>query len=153
VAAVAVAAVLISTGFVVSETHCLGKDSGIVGMVAEAGGALVTMGATSGIVASDALSSAAQVVNVTAQATLGVCDVAAGVANIEQGKFESETEDAAADVEQALSQINRQSRLVSDVIDGLKSAQESNKNALRIVLGAAQTLAQTSAFAASGGKA
>jgi hypothetical protein len=160
VAAVAVAAVLISTGFAVSETHCLGKDSAIFGMGMEVVGSLVTLGAASTAVASTAASSVAQAVattakavSVSAQVAGGVCDVASGVAGIEEGKFESESEDASADVQQALNEINQQSRMVSEIIDGLKSAQESNKNALQIVAGAAHTFGQTSAIAASGGKA
>jgi hypothetical protein len=160
VAAVAVAAVLISTGFVVSETHCLGKDSAIFGMGMEIAGSIVTLGAASTAVASSAASSVAQAVNTaakvvsaTAEAAGGVCDIGVGVAGIEEGKFESESEDAAADVEQALNQINQQSRMVSEIVDGLKNAQDSNKNALQIIAGAAHTYGQTSAIAASGGKA
>jgi hypothetical protein len=149
VAATAVAAVLISTGFVVSETHCLGKDSGIVGFACEIGGAVVTMGMTSGAVASNAVSSAAKAVNVAATAASGVCDVGAGIATCEEGKFESECEDAAADVQQALNRIQQDGRLISDVISGLKNAQESNNSALQIVAAAAQTYGQTSVAAAS----
>jgi hypothetical protein len=153
VAAVATAAVLISAGLVVSATRCLGKESGFFGMGLEVAGSILTMGAASSVVASNALSSVAQVVNSAAQVTSGVSTVATGVATVEVDKFESESEDDGADVQQALNAINRQGRLVSEIVEGLKSSQQSNQNALKIIAGAAQTYGRTSALAASGGKA
>jgi hypothetical protein len=153
IAAVAVAAVMISAGAVVSATKCLGKDSAFFGMGMEVVGSIVTMGAASSAVATSVLGQVAQGVNAAATIAGGACDVMTGVSSIEVGKFESESEDDAADVQQALNQINQQSRMMNEVIDGLKSAQESNKNALQLVAGAAQTYGQTSVIAASGGKA
>jgi hypothetical protein len=153
VAIAAVAAVLISAGAFVSATKCLGKDSAYFALGADVAATVLTLGASSSAVATSAVQQAAQVVSSVATVAGGACDVAAGVAGIEVGRFDSESEGDAADVQQALNEINQQSRLMNEVIAGLKSSQESNKNALQIVAGAAQTYGQTSVIAASGGKA
>ena len=113
----------------------------------------MTMGAASGAVASTALTEAVQTVSTVAQLTQGTATILAGVATTEVGKFQGESEDDAADVQEAVDAINQQSRLVNDLIAGLKSSQESNKNALELIAGAAQTYGQTLTTAASLGKA
>ncbi len=153
IAIVATAAVLMSAGAVVSATHCLGKDSAYIGMGMEIVGSALTMGATSGMVASTAVTDVAQGASSVAQVTQGVATVVAGVSSIEVGKFQSESEDDAADVQQALHLMNQQGRMVNDLIAALKSSQESNKSALQLIAGAAHTYGQTLTTAASGGKA
>jgi hypothetical protein len=153
VAVVAVAAVLLSAGAVVSATHCLGKDSAYFGLGMEVAGSIMTMGATSGTVATTALTEVAQTVGTVAQVTSGAAAVVGGIATVKIAKFESESEDAAADVQQAVNAINQQSRMMSELIDGMKTAAKSNQNALQIIAGAAHTCGQTSVIAASGGKA
>jgi hypothetical protein len=153
IAVVAIAAILISSGALVSATHCLGKDSAYIGMGMEITGSIMTMGAASGAVASTALTEAVQTVSTVAQLTQGTATILAGVATTEVGKFQGESEDDAADVQEAVDAMNQQSRLVNDLIAGLKSSQESNKNALQLIAGAAQTYGQTLTTAASLGKA
>lgn len=153
IAVVAIAAILISSGALVSATHCLGKDSAYIGMGLEVAGSIMTMGAASGAVASTALAQAVQTVSTVAQVTEGAATILSGVATTQIGKFQGESEDDAADVQQALNAMNQQSRLVNDLIAGLKSSQESNKNALQLIAGAAQTYGQTLTTAASPGKA
>jgi hypothetical protein len=153
IAIVAVAAVLISSGALVSATHCLGKDSAYFGMGMEVVGSVLTMGAASGAVASSAVGQVTQAVSTTAQATEGTATVLAGVSSIEVGKFQSESEDDGADVQQALDAISQQSRMMDELILGLKSSQASNENALQIIAGAAHTCDQTLTTAASGGRA
>ena len=153
IAIVAVAAVLISSGAVVSATHCLGKDSSYFGMGMEIVGSILTLGATSGAVASSAAAQVAQTASSAAQITGGAATVVAGVAAIEVGKFQGESENDAADVQQALNAIQKQSRMVNLLIAGLKDTEQSNKNALQLVAGAAQTYGQTLTTSASGGRA
>jgi hypothetical protein len=153
IAIVAVAAVLISSGAVVSATHCLGKDSSYFGMGMEIVGSILTMGATSGAVASSAVAQVAQTATSAAQITGGAATVVAGVASIEVGKFQGESENDAADVQQALNAIQKQSRMVNLLIAGLKDTEQSNKNALQLVAGAAHTYGQTLTTSASGGRA
>jgi hypothetical protein len=150
---VAIAAVLISGGAVVSATNCLGKYSQFIGMGMEIAGSILTAGAASSMVASSAVAQATQAISSGAQIVGGAATVVGGVASVEVAKFQSESQDDAADVQQAINTMNQQSRLVNDLIDGLKSTQESNKNALQLIAGAAQTYGQTLAAAASGGKA
>jgi hypothetical protein len=153
VAIVATAATLISAGAIVSATHCLGKFSDYFALGAEIVGSALTLGATSGAVASSALADAAHTVGTAAQVTQGAASIAGGVASIELGHFQSEGEDAAADVQQALNSMNRESRLVDDIITGLQASQQSNKNALKLVAGVAHTYGETMSFAGSLGKA
>jgi hypothetical protein len=153
IAAVAIAATLISAGAVVSATHCLGKYSDLIGMGMEVAGAILTMGAASDAVASNALAATARTVGVVAQVTGGAATVVGGIASIEVGHFQSESEDDAADVQQALDRMNQESRLISDVVAGLKTSQESNQNALKIIAGTANVYDQTIALEASSGKA
>jgi hypothetical protein len=153
IAIVAVAAVLISSGAVVSATHCLGKDSAYFGLGMEVAGSVLTLGATSGAVASNALTDAAQGAISAGQAVAGTATVVAGVSSIEVGKFQSESENDEADVQQCLNAINQQNRMVSELVSGLKNTEKSNQNALQIIAGAAQTYGQTLTTAASGGRA
>jgi hypothetical protein len=153
IAAVAIAATLISSGAVVSATHCLGKYSDYIGMGMEVVGSIVTLGVASGAVASTALTEAAHTVSTVATVTQGAASVLAGVSSIEVGHFQSESENDAADVQQALNLMSQDSRLVNDVIAGLQSSQKSNENALKLVAGVAHTYGQTMALAASSGKA
>jgi hypothetical protein len=153
IAAVAIAATLISAGAAVSATHCLGKYSDYIGMGMEVVGSIVTMGTASGALASSAVTQVAHAVNTVATVTEGAATVVAGVATVEVGHFQSESEDDAADVQEALNMMNEDSRWVNDVITGLKTSQESNQNALKILAGAAKTYGQTITLAASSGKA
>ena len=153
IAAVAIAATLLSAGAVVSATHCLGKYSDLIGMGMEVAGSILTMGAASGALASNALTAAARTVGGVAQVTGGAATIVGGAASIEVGHFASESEDDAADVQQALDGMNENGRLISDVVAGLKSSQESNQNALKIIAGAANVYDQTLTLAASSGKA
>jgi hypothetical protein len=153
IAIVAIAAVLISAGAVVSATNCFGKDSQIIGMGMEVAGSILTAGVAASALASTTISEATQAVSSGAQVVEGVATVVAGISSIEVAKFQSESEDDAADVQHALNTMNQQSRIVNDLIAGLKSTEESNKNALQLVAGAARTYGQTLTAAASGGKA
>ncbi len=153
IASVAVAAILISSGAFVSATHCLGKDSGYIGMGMEFTGSILTMGAASGAMASTAVAETVQAASTAAQVTQGAATVVAGIASIQVGKFQSESENDAADVQQALNRMNQQGRMVSDLLSGLKSTQESNKTALQLIGSAAKTYGQTLTAAASSGKA
>jgi hypothetical protein len=153
IALVAIAAVLISSGAVVSATHCLGQDSAYFGMGLEVAGSILTMGAASSAIASTAVTQVAQTVSGVAQVTQGVATVVVGASSIEVGKFQSESEDDAADVQQALNLMNQQGRRVNDLIAGLKSTQESNESALQLIASAAQTYGQTLTTAGSGGRA
>jgi hypothetical protein len=153
IAVVAIAAVLISSGAVVSATHCLGKYSAYFGMGMEVVGSVLTMGATTGAIASSAAADVAQTATSVGQVVEGTATVVAGVSSIEVGKYASESEDDAADVQQALNGIQRQSRIVSDLVADLKSTAESNQKALNLVSGAAQTYGQTLAVAGAGGRA
>lgn len=153
IAAVAIAATLISSGAVVSATHCLGKYSDYIGMGMEVAGSIVTMGAAAGTVASSALAQVAHTVSTVATVTQGAATVVAGASSIEVGHFQSESEDDSADVQQALDLMNQDSRLVNEVIAGLQTSQKSNENALKLVAGVASTYGQTTDLAASSGKA
>jgi hypothetical protein len=153
IAAVVIAATLISAGAVVSATGCLGKYSDYIGMGMEVAGSILTMGVASGALASNAVTAAAHTVSTVAQVTAGAATVVAGVSTIEVGHFQGESESDAADVQQALNLMGQDSRLVNDIIVGLKSSQESNQSALKIIAGAAQVYDQTTILAASSGKA
>jgi hypothetical protein len=162
---VTIAAVVLSAGgALVSATQCFGKLSDYFGLGMEAVGAVLTLGMSTGVIASSAAADATQAsastlatvtktVGTVAQVTAGVSTVTEGVSSIEVAKFQSDSEDDQADVQQALDMINQQSRTVDLVIAGLKSTQESNQKALELVAGAAQTYGQTLTTLASMGKA
>jgi len=153
IAIVAVAAVLVSSGAAVSATHCFGKDSEAIGIGMEVAGSVLTMGAAASTLSATALTQTIQAISTVSQATQGAAMVLAGISSIEVAKFQGESEDDAADVQQALNKMNEQGRLVSDLLASMKSYQESNKTALKLVAGAAQTYGQTLSSAASEGKA
>ena len=74
---IAVAAVVVAvsaTGMVASDTHCFGKDSAYIGLGLELTGAVFSLGASSGMVASGAL----QTVSAVADGASGAADVVAG---------------------------------------------------------------------------
>ena len=58
--------------------------------------------------------------------------------------------DDTATVEQTTAAMNRNARLVADLVAGLKETQQSNRAALQLVAGASQTYAQTLTLASAG---
>ena len=119
----------------------------------EVAGSILTMGATSSAVATSALGQVAQTVTSAGQVVQGAATVVAGVSSIVVGKFQSEAEDDAADVQAALDGIQRKGRIVSDLVADLKTNAKSNQKALNLVAGAAQTYGQTLTAAGAGGRA
>jgi hypothetical protein len=153
VAAVVIAATLISAGEVVSATGCLGKDSDYIGMGMEVVGSVITMGVASGALASDALTEVAHTVSTVAQVTGGAATVVAGASTIEVDHFQGETEDDAADLQQAIDAVGTQGRMIDDLLASLKDSEKSNQNALKLIAGADKTYGQAMILAASAGKA
>jgi hypothetical protein len=150
VAAVAVAAVLVSTGMVVSATHCFGKASGWIGMGMEAVASVLTFGAASGAVASSAAAQATQAVGSAALYVQGGATVAGGVSTEVAGHEEAVAQNDAADVQQAVNEMSQESRMVDDVVAGLKNTEQSSQKAMQLVAGVAETYSQTMTLAASG---
>jgi hypothetical protein len=145
---VIVAAVVIglsASGMLVSKTHCLGKDSGYIGLGLEIASAVVSCGASSGMAAGGALQTAATV----AQGASGTADVLAGASTIVVGNEQADVQNDAADVQAATVQLNRNARLLADLVAGMKDAQQSNKNSLQVLAGAAQTYNQTLTLASA----
>ncbi len=146
---IAVAAVVVAvsaTGMVASDTHCFGKDSAYIGLGLELTGAVFSLGASSGMVASGAL----QTVSAVADGASGAADVVAGASAIVVGNEQADVTDDTATVEQTTAAMNRNARLVADLVAGLKETQQSNRAALQLVAGASQTYAQTLTLASAG---
>ena len=146
VAIAAVAVALSATGMVVAKTGCLGKYSGLIGAGLEMVGSVMTCGATAGMAASSAVETAVMVGGMVS----GGASVVAGVATVVTGNEQADVLDDTADVQQAMQLINRDARLMNDLVAGLKDTQQSNRNALKILAGAAQTYNQSLTLAAAG---
>jgi hypothetical protein len=147
-AGVAVAAVVIAlsaSGMLVAKTGCLGKDSAYVGLGLEAAGAALSLGASSTMLASDAAQTATAVANCAS----GAADVGAGAASIAVGREQADVLDDSANVQQAVQAMNRNARIVADLVTGLKEAQSSNSKALQILTGAVQTYNQSLTLASA----
>jgi len=147
-AGIVVAAVVIglsASGTVVAKTQCLGKDSAYIGLGLEAAGAALSLGASSGVAATGALGTASSVVS----GASGAADVLAGASTVVVGHEQADVLDDTADVQQATVAMNRSARMVADLVAGLKEAQTSNKNALQVLAGAAQTYDQTLTLASA----
>ena len=147
-AGIVVAAVVIglsASGMVAEKTHCFGAASAYIGMGLEVAGAITSFGASSAMVADSAMTTASAAVD----AASGTSDVLAGASTIVVGHEQAAVVDDTADVQQATMAINRNARLVSDIVAGLKSAQQSNTNALQALAGASQTYGQTLTLASA----
>ena len=149
---VAVACVIVAlsaSGAFVSKTQCFGKDSAYIGLGLDVASVVVSCGASVGGLAGGAAGTATAV----ADAATGAADIGAGISTVVTVNEQADVLDDAADVQAAMALMNRNARLVSDLIDGLKDAQQSNKNALQVLAGAAQTYGQTLTLTGSAAKA
>jgi len=144
VAAVVIA--LSASGMFVGATHCLGKDSAYIGLGLDVTGAVISLGASSALVANGAL----QAASAAADGISGATDVVAGAASIVVGNQQADVVDDTADVQQAMQAMNRNQRIATDLVTGLKNAQQSNKSALQVLAGAAQTYNQSLTVASTG---
>jgi hypothetical protein len=146
---VVVAAVVIAlsaSGMFVGATQCAGKDSAYIALGLDITGAVVSMGASSAMIANGAL----QAATAAADGISGATDVIAGVSSIALGHQQADVVDDTANVQQSMQAMNRNARIVADLVAGLKNAQQSNKNALQVLAGAAQTYDQTLTLASAG---
>ena len=149
---IAVAAVVIglsASGMLAEKTGCFGKDSAYIGMGLEVAGAVVSFGASSAMVADSAIVTASAAVD----AASGTSDVLAGASTVAIGEQQAGILDDTGAVQQAGAALTRNARIVSDIVTGLKDAQQSNKGALAALASAAQTYGQTLTLAAAGTKA
>ena len=146
---VAVACVIVAlsaSGAFVSKTQCFGKDSAYIGLGLDVASVVVSCGASVGGIAGGTASA-------VADAATGAADIGAGVSTVVTGNEQADVLDDAADVQAAMALMNKNARLVSDLIDGLKDAQQSNKNALQVLAKAAATYGQTLTLTGSAAKA
>ena len=146
VAIAGIAVALSATGMVVAKTGCLGKYSGLIGAGLEVVGSVMTCGASSGVAASGAVQTAVSVGGMVS----GGASVVAGVAAVVTANQQADVVDDTAAVQQAMQQITRDARMMSDLVAGLQDTQKSNKNALKILAGAAQTYNQSLTLEAAG---
>jgi hypothetical protein len=146
IATAAVVVALSASGIVASKTKCFGADSGEIGAGLEIASAVVSFGATSAVAASSALIT----LTAAADAVGGAADVASGAATVETGVVQADILDDAANVQQASTAINRDTRMMNDLVTGLQASQKSNANALQVLAGASQTYAQTLVLASAG---
>ncbi len=147
-ASVAGAAILLSVGGeVVSDTHCLGKDSGAVGVAMEAGGAV--MGGVGGIVAatSTTTNTALAGLGTAASGVSGGANVVAGAAHVKNATFAAEAERAAADATEASHQRDTMNRLATWVVDDMKADDKSRQQAMQATQDAIQASDESQAAA------
>jgi hypothetical protein len=145
IAVAAVVVALSASGMLAEKTHCFGKASDAIGLGLEVASAVVSFGGSSAMAADGALRTASAVADGVAGGTGAI----AGASSIAVGNVRADALDDAADVRMATQQMNRNARLVADLVAGLKDAQQSNKNALAALAGAAQTYGQTLTLAAA----
>jgi hypothetical protein len=146
IAIVGVAVAISASGMLVAKTGCLGKYSDIIGAGAEVLGAVVSCGASSQLAAGGVLEAATAAGSVVS----GGASVVAGAAAIVTGNEQADVVDDTADVQQAMQSIDRSTRIVNELVAGLQDTQTSNKDALKVLAGAAQTYNQTLTLASAG---
>ncbi len=147
-ATVAGAAILLSVGGeVVSDTHCLGGDSGAVGLAMEAGGAV--MGGAGGILAatSTTANTGLAALGTAASTASGGADVVAGAAHVKNATFAADAERAAADATEASHQRDTLNRLATWVVDDMKADDKSRQQAMQETKGAIQASDESEAAA------
>jgi hypothetical protein len=145
-AVLAIALSLSVGGMAVSETQCLGKYSGDIGLGMELGGVVVTGG---GAIFGTAGTHLASVVAVTASATSGAADVTAGTAQLEVTKYAGREADAVADDAQATNQAAVEQQLTNWLLDNLKASQKAERGAMQAIQGVVQQHDATTHTAAS----
>jgi len=137
VAAVVIA--LSASGTIVSKTQCFGKDSAYIGLGLDVAAAVTSFGASSAMLAGGVAQTATSI----AQGVSGVADIGAGVSTIVTGNEQADVLDDTADVQQATVAMKRNARMIEDLVAGLQDAEQSNRTALTVLAGAAQTYGQT----------
>jgi hypothetical protein len=147
VAAVVVA--LSASGVFVSKTQCFGKDSAYVSIGLDVAATVVSCGAAAGTTISGAAQTAVAVSDIAA----GAADVGAGVSAVVTGNQQADIVDDTADVQQFTSMIARNNRMLGDLVEGMKNAQQSNRAALTVLAQASQTYGQTLTLALTTTKA
>jgi hypothetical protein len=157
---VCAALALSAGGMVVSETKAFGDASAGVAAGMEITAGVLTLGVGLASAAAPAASTAAVpaassgsnvlgTVSTTANAVGSGAEVAGGAAHVVVGEYAAEAQYAAADVEQAIHQMDRMDRLVRTVIDNAKGDDKSREHTLASIQGAIQTNNETAIIAAS----
>jgi hypothetical protein len=148
--AVGAAVALSAGGFVVSETHCLGDASALVGAGMEFGGCAVGLGVFSGDAAElNKLQQAAKAFEGATTVVEGAGTAIEGVANARVADFDGDAQDARADATAARERIERLQKLTQFLLDDIKDTQKSHQRAQQALQGAMTTLSQTPLTAAS----
>ncbi len=128
VVVVGIGIALSASGFVVSETQCIGKEwSNWVGLGLSVAGA-VTSGVGAATAASAATKTATEVARVLAgsgQALEGVAQMRQGAEQIRSAATQKVVEDANTDAQAARFSAQRLERLIEDILDEVREAKDS----------------------------
>jgi hypothetical protein len=149
----AAAVIILSVGgAVVQQTHCFGDSSNLIGGLSMAAGSIVTLGGSAlvnGAAQSVSLSVAERVTTGGALVASGTSAAATAVVMYETKNAQADALDAHTDAVKERHRIDREERLVQDVILTLKDVHKSNDHALESLQGAMQIRNQTLVMAAS----
>jgi hypothetical protein len=146
---VGVAIALSAAGFVVQQTHCLGKASEWVGLGCQLAAAVITCGAGLASSAATVSSSAAETANTAASATAAGATAVAGAAHIEESGFQADAARAQADAVQAQGRMQTMQELEQWAVDTLQEQSDAHRQAMNSLNGAIQTNEQASLIAAA----
>jgi len=134
---VGAALALSAGGFAVSETQCLGKWSGYVGLGMEVGGAIVSWAGAPTAASSGALRFTAKL-GTDAEMVAGGATVVEGTAHVKNTKFEKNVANAQADATAATNQIAKEERLTSWLVDNLSAAEQAERDTTNTLQGIVQ---------------
>jgi hypothetical protein len=146
---VGVAIALSAAGFLVQQTHCLGKASVWVGLGCQLAAAVVTCGGS--LSASAAASSATllQTAGNSATAASGVATVVAGAAHVEVASYQADAAQAQAEGVAGQQSAKLASEVEQWTVDTLQEQADAHRGAMDALSGAIRTNAQASLVAAA----
>lgn len=146
---VAAAFVLSAGGEVISDTGCLGKQSGLIGGGLEVAGAVTGLAAGFGATGLTAASKVGLGIGAAFTGLGGEAETVAGGAHVVNQGFAANVESASADAQRAIDQNGELQQMIGWVLDDLKASDKSTKRAEQSVQDAIQGSDQATAAASA----